>query len=381
MRNKKTGKWGCVLFLIIAGVFCYGNYCLFVMPLLKIGSESSMDGKWWETVFGILGILLDVALIVLLLYRMSHNHRVTILNKKKQLYSDKINHEIKTKETIQKVFNDWENENKRINSFLSLLINVGNENDSSLMKINESFTHKSENDLPELIKKLPDEERIKCPNNKNDIQIHQKEIKCELHDLRRKVDAIKAAVSKSEFEKIIGKEYKRGIRITIITIFCLLSALCIIGLALFLSPNVTFYLAKKDFEQNFDIESLAENDELGEIEVSKISYYGFNANNMHKIYWYSFVAENDNISKYYTQTENSYEASHIVYIMKNMHERLSSQQYKYHNANGWDVDFEFDQFSIYDKNGHSYEYKSYSDGFYCLEIDNKFVIFNSGNKK
>ena len=65
--------------------------------------------------------------------------------------------------------------------------------------------------------------------------------------------------------------------------------------------------------------------------------------------------------------------------MKSIDSELSSQSYTYHHSNGWNVKFEFDQFTIKDSNGHTYKYESYDDGFYYLQIDSKYVIYHLGN--
>lgn len=354
---------------------------------LLFGSELP-DG---QVVLIIIAIIADIILFVLAVRRFKEYLKKKDqdgLTQKKLRVKELIDEEIGKKQAVINLVADYEKRYRSISHLLRLLSYANDASDKSLNQIDSYFNDSYEKSLPELISQLPKNERQRFPSNYHEIQSYRKTLSNELSELYRKTRDVDSATTKEEFKNTIGKDFKSATskidfkkrsRITIIVISGVLVASIIVGIGLYFSPGFTFYLAKQDFEKNSNIDSMIDDNGLGDITIVETTYYEFESYSKEKLFWYSIVAENNAISEYYTQIEDSQEAKELLSIMKSIDSELSSQSYTYHHSNGWNVKFEFDQFTIKDSNGHTYKYESYDDGFYYLQIDSKYVIYHLGS--
>ena len=336
-----------------------------------------------------LAVIADIALVCLVISRINRyikKQNQEGIDQKKLRVKELIDEEIGKKQKIIILVSDYEKRYKSISRLLTLLSTTSESKDNSLNQIDSYFNDSFEKSLPEFISQLPEDEQKRFPNNYHEIQNYRKTLSNELSKLYQKTRDIDAVTTKEELKNVIGKDFKSATskidfkkksRITIIVLACILVASIIVGIGLFFSSNLTLNLAKQDFEKNNGVVEVLSDTELGELDIEKYIYTDVYENNKSKLLWYSIVAESDRISKYYTQTENSTEAKQLLSIMKNLNSNLSSKSYVYHHLNGWEVTYEFDQLTIIDSSGHSYTYKGYSDGFYYLQIDSKYVIYHT----
>lgn len=337
----------------------------------------------------IIAIIADVILFALAVRRFKEYLKKKDqdgLTQKKLRVKELIDEEIGKKQAIINLVADYEKRYRSISHLLGLLSSANDISDKSLNQIDSYFNDSFEKSLPELISQLPENERQRFPTNYHEIQSYRKTLSTELSELYRKTRDIDAATTKEEFKNTIGKDFKSATskidfkkrsRITIIVISGVLVASIIVGIGLFFSSSLTLNLAKQDFEKNNGVIEVLSDTELGVLDIDNYIYTDVYENNKSKLLWYSIVAENNEISKYYTQTEDSTEAKQLLSIMRNLNSQLSSKTYVYHHLNGWEVSYEFDQLTIKDSSGHSYTYKGYSDGFYYLQIDSKYVIYHT----
>ena len=374
--------------IIIVAVILFLGALAGNIDLIILISGGSLPDKQGFLIF--LAVVADIALVCLAISRISSyikNQNQKSITQKKIRVKELLDKQVGEKQAIIYLVSDYEKRYRRISRLLQLVSATSDINDHSLNQIDSYFNDSFEKSLPDLISQLPEKEQKRFPNNYHEIQTYRNTLSNELSELYQKTRDIDVATTKEEFNNVIGKDFKSATskidfkkksRITIVVLACVLVASILVGIGMFFSSSFTFNLAKQDFEKNNGVIDVLSNSELGELDIDHYNYTDVYENSKSKLLWYSLVLENNVISKYYTQTENSTEAKQLLSIMKSIDSELSSKSYTYHHMNGWNVTFEFDQFTIKDKNGHAYKYESYDDGFYYLKIDDEFVIYHLG---
>lgn len=373
--------------IIIVAVILFLGALAGNIDLIILISGGSLPDKQGFLIF--LAVVADIALVCLVISRINRyvkKQNQEGIAQKKLRVKELIDEQVGEKQAIIYLVSDYEKRYRRISRLLQLVSATSDINDHSLNQIDSYFNDSFEKSLPDLISQLPEKEQKRFPNNYHGIQTYRNTLSNELSELYQKTRDIDAASTKEEFNNVIGKDFKSATskidfkkksRITIIVLACILVASIIVGIGLFFSSSLTLNLAKQDFEKNNGVIEVLSDTELGKLDIENYIYTDVYENSKSKLLWYSIIADNNEISEYYTQTEDSPEAKQLLSIMRNLNSQLSSKTYVYHHLNGWEVSYELDQLTIKDSNGHSYTYKGYSDGFYYLQIDSKYVIYHT----
>lgn len=296
------------------------------------------------------------------------------------------------KQTIEKISNDIESKEKtideiakynkrfvRINNLLYLinLVNPGTQEDIKL-SFDDYLNSEFKNIRPNIINGLDDQEKQQFPYNYTEFKVYCDTLNSEIRELQDKKLRVEKCSDHHEFEKLMGKGYKRIIRIIISAVICVSIIGGTIAIVLYNSTSFTLSLAKEDCQKNFNIQNIIK--ESADITLNNVKISFENEKNVYipssskKVeYKYNFTADCNDFSKYYTTNEYSKEAQELQSRMLKIYNELKPITYTYNHPNGWEVAFRFyGKFAIKDSNGHTYEYDhslTDNDKWATLKVD------------
>ena len=304
-----------------------------------------------------------------------------------KLTIEKISNDIKSKEKTIDEIAKYKKRFVRIKNLLCLinLVNPDTQEDTKL-SFDDYLNSEFNNIRPNIINRLDDQEKQQFPYNYTDFKVYCDTLNRELRELQDKKLSVEKCSNHHEFEKLMGKGYKRIIRI-IISVFICTSIICgTIAIILYNSTSFTLSLAKEDCQKNFNISKIVKDNTAITLNNVKISFenekdvyipsYSKNVE-----YKYTFTANCDDFSKYYTTNKYSTEAQELQSNMLQIYNELKPITYNYNHPNGWEVTFHFyGKFSIIDSNGHTYEYDhslTSNDKWATLKVDKTEISNNN----
>ena len=380
------------IFLVIVALL--GNLLLFTGAIFGDLKDNSIA---WILV--IAAICIDIWLIVTVISnhqprektgtsRNSHNSTTSTnssLEKKRQEVIQGLNPQIQEKNTTIKAIYEFEQKFTRIDNLLNLISELtDSQNDNPKYYFEEYKELQFNNILPSIVKTLPEPEKNRFPTDYFAITDYKKTIRTEQRKLLEKKRQIENATSKHEIDKIIGKGYKRPLRIVIVSLCIFFVVSLIVNLSLYNSNDYTIWKAKEDCKNNFEIANIIKDNCDVSIDNVKIYYENekdvyISSYSKNVEYKYIFTADCNDYSKYYTTNNNSKQAQELHSKMLEIYNALKPVTYTYNHPNGWEVTFRFyGKFTIRDSNGHTYEYKNTlnNDKWATIKVDNTEITNN-----
>lgn len=309
-----------------------------------------------------------------------------LLDKKRSEIIQSLTPQIQEKNaTIEEIL-EFERSFSRIDNLLNLFAEITESPNDNLQNYFEEYKESQFNKiLPTISKGLPESEKDRFPTDYSAIIDYKNTITKEQHNLLEKKQQIEHATSKHELDRIIGKGYKRPLKVCIFSLCLFFVISLIVNLCLYNSEEYTIWKAKEDCKNNFEIASIIKDNCDVTIDSVKIYYeneqYVFIPSYSKNVeYKYTFTANCDDFSKYYTTNKYSTEAQELQSNMLQIYNELKPITYSYNHPNGWEVTFHFyGKFSIMDSNGHTYEYDhslTSNDKWATLKVDKTEISNN-----
>ena len=318
--------------------------------------------------------------------RDSHNSTTSSsLRKKRQEVIQGLNPQIQEKDATIKALYEFEQKFTRIDNLLNLFSELTDYQNDNLKNYFEEYKELQFNNiLPSIVKTLPEAEKNRFPTDYFAITDYKKTIRTEQRKLLEKKRQIENATSKHEIDKIVGKGYKRPLRIVIVSLCIFFVVSLIVNLSLYNSNDYTIWKAKEDCKNNFEIANIIKDD--CDVSIDNVKIYYENEKDVYISsylknvkYKYNFTADCNDFSKYYTTNNNSKQAQELHSKMLEIYNALKPVTYTYNHPNGWEVTFRFyGKFTIRDSNGHTYEYKNTlnNDKWATIKVDNTAITNN-----
>ena len=299
---------------------------------------------------------------------------------------EKISNDIKSKEITIDEIAKYKLRFARVNNLLNLIdyVNAGAQKDTKLI-LDDYLNSEFKNIRPNIIIGLDNQEKQQFPDNYAEFTVYCDTLDREIKELKDKKTSVEKCSNYHEFEKLMGKGYKRIIRIIISIFICVSIIGGTIAIVLYNSTSFTLSLAKEDCQKNFNIQNIIKDNT--DITLSNVKISFENEQNVYipssskKVeYKYNFKANCDDFSKYYTTNKYSKEAQELQSKMLEIYNALKPITYNYNHLNGWEVTFRFyGKFTIMDSNGHTYEYDhslTSNDKWATVKVDETEISYN-----
>lgn len=371
----------CIL-LLIAFVFksCAEGEGIIIFNLSQSNPKIDSEDMFSVIIAWVFNIVVVIILAILIGRAINKGIRKKSNELQKETIKE-IEDEINRKQkTIDAVLN-FEKGLSRTNRLLSLLSCTGGNSGDNLKSYFDTYIDREfQRILPVITSKLALFDRSSFPTTYYEYQNYCRKLRSEIVQLQDKKHDIESCTNHHEFEKMIGKGYKRPIRITIAILICVSIIGGTIAIVLYNSTSFTISLAQNDFRKSFSISNIVEEDTQIRLDNVRINLENeddvYISNYSKEVdYEFSFIADCNDISKYYTTDKNSAEAKRLQTILKSIYNSIDSHTYTYNHSNGWKVGFKFyGTFVIQDSDGHKYEYIDY------LHIEDLATIVVDGYK-
>ena len=372
-----VGVIGIVLILVFGLKACTQGEAAILYSLSYNGQIRSED-QGPVVIATIFNLSVFIMIAVLIGKAIVKKIKKNILELQKQTI-EKISNDIKSKEKTIDEIAKYNKRFVRINNLLYLinLVNPGTQEDIKL-SFDDYLNSEFKNIRPNIINGLDDQEKQQFPYNYTEFKVYCDTLNSEIRELQDKKLRVEKCSDHHEFEKLMGKGYKRIIRIIISAVICVSIIGGTIAIVLYNSTSFTLSLAKEDCQKNFNIQNIIK--ESADITLNNVKISFENEKNVYipssskKVeYKYNFTADCNDFSKYYTTNEYSKEAQELQSRMLKIYNELKPITYTYNHPNGWEVTFRFyGKFAIKDSNGHTYEYDhslTDNDKWATLKVD------------